>query len=617
MENLQQPRRASFARLIVPVLCLSAGFVLGLLLAKNSSETPTSVAESKLLETIATSPAKNKFAEHTTYPAAPIQGALERLRASCSDLMSVDFGEAISAIKELAFTELRSASSIIQSIPGDERRLLLDALAKRWASLEANDAFKTALRERRHGDFRERLGRAAGAALVSADPEDALKLVAGARRGLERQLTAKWILAAFAKTDPARAAELFIADKSLANEGELLYWIARDFGKASPQEALAWAGKLPGLRGRQVAMKMAWVGWAEQDPVAAAAALKDGKGLDSDIFESVGHAWSRTDPEAALAWAQSVSDKGSRERALRSIYLDVEKLGADKARSLVESIDDVRVRGDYASRVAEQLAKSGDVSDALAWAEALSEPESRVRAVNQVMHEWSAIDPAAATRYAVEMPEGKNRSDLFAQAFAHWARTEPDEAFVYGQQLPPGKDRDTATARAIDAMRDDDPKKALQWFEEIEDPKIAQQIAQGLLGSLVRVDQDAALRVVSTLPAEAQPEAYHGIVRGWAFDYPQEAGNWVNSLPPGQARDSAVKAYVSVIDGMDAGTATQWAYSIQDPAMRMEATMETFQRWLRNDHGAAAEWLQSTDLPEGLRPFFERELNQKARSSFD
>ena len=65
MENLQQPRRASFARLIVPVLCLSAGFVLGLLLAKNSSETPTAVAESKLLETIATSPAKNKFAEHT------------------------------------------------------------------------------------------------------------------------------------------------------------------------------------------------------------------------------------------------------------------------------------------------------------------------------------------------------------------------------------------------------------------------------------------------------------------------------------------------------------------------------------------------------------------------
>jgi hypothetical protein len=610
MENLPQPRRASFVRLIVPLLCVSSGVVLGLLIAKNSS-TPTAVAESKTIEAIVTSPAKNKSTENTVGPVAPIQSALERLRAACSDLIMIDFAEAISAIQQLAFSELRAASGVIQSIPGDERRPLLDALAKRWVSLDANDAFTTALRERRYGDFRERLGRAAGAALVSADPEAALKLVAGARRGLERQHTARWILAAFAKTDPARAAELFMADKSLANEGELLYWIARDFGKASPQAALAWAEKFPALSGRQMAMKMAWVGWAEKDPIAAAAALKDRKGLDSDIFESVGHAWSRTDPEAALAWAQSITDKPSRDRALRSIYLDVEKLGPDKARSLVESIGDVPLRSDYAGRVAEQLAKSGDVSDALAWAQKLSDAESRARAVNQVVQQWVEVDPAAATRYAAEMPEGKDRTDLFGQAFAHWARTEPDEAFAYGQQLPPGKDRDTATARAIDAMRDDDPKKALQWFEQIEDPKIAKEVAQGLLGSLVRVDQDAALRVVSTLPPETHAEAYHGIVRGWAFDYPQEAGNWVNSLPPGQARDSAVKAYVSVIDGMDAGAATQWAYSIQDPTMRIEATMETFQRWLGNDQSAAAEWLQNTDLPEGLRPFFERELQQR------
>ena len=106
-------------------------------------------------------------------------------------------------------------------------------------------------------------------------------------------------------------------------------------------------------------------------------------------------------------------------------------------------------------------------------------------------------------------------------------------------------------------------------------------------------------------------------MRGWAFEYPQEAGNWVKSLPPGDARDSAVKAYVSVIDGMDAGVATQWAYSIQDPTMRIEATMETFQRWLRNDDGAAAEWLQNTDLPEGLRPFFERELQQRRKQALE
>ena len=614
MKNFQPPRRAFVVRLIVPLFCVGAGVVLGFLLAKKPSEVRTAVAETKTTETAGASFAKKKSAESKIGAGAPIQTALERLRVACVDSSAIDFAAGITAIQELAFDELRAALKIVQSVHNHERSALLEALAKRWAALDPNDAFTSALNDRRDHDWRNRLGRAAGVALVALDPEAALKVVAAVRRPDLRSLAAQWVLYPLAKTEPARAADFCMGDKFLASQGDVLYGIAREFGRISPHEAFAWAEKIPGLRDRQGVMKTVWVGWASENPAGAAGALKGKKGVDGDVFEAVGHAWSRTDPEAALAWAQSVSDKGSRERALRSIYLDVEKLGADKARSLVETITDVRVRGDYASRVAEQLAKSGDVSDALAWAEALSEPESRVRAVNQVMHEWSAIDPAAATRYAIEMPEGKNRSDLFAQAFAHWARTEPDEAFAYGQQLPPGKDRDTATARAIDAMRDDDPKKALQWFEQIEDPKVAQQVAQGLLGSLVRVDQDAALRVVSTLPPEAQPEAYHGIVRGWAFDYPQEAGNWVNSLPPGQARDSAVKAYVSVIDGMDAGTATQWAYSIQDPTMRMEATMETFQRWLRNDHGAAAEWLQNTDLPEGLRPFFERELKQNARS---
>jgi hypothetical protein len=617
MNNLPHPRHNSFPRFIVPLLCLSAGVALGLFLAKKSPQTPTTVAESKAIETTATS-AKNKSTKNTIAATAPTQTALDLLRAACSDSSAIDFATAITSIRELTFDDVRAALKFIQSIQNDERRALFEALANRWVTLDPNDAFTAALNERRDHDWRNRLGRAAGAALVASDPEAALKAVSAVRRQDLRGLVAQWVLYPLAKTDPAGAADFCLADKSLVSQGDVVLGIAREFGRVSPQEAFAWAEKIPALRTRQAVTKTVWMGWALENPAAAAAALNTTKqGADADIFDVVGQAWSRSNPEAALAWAQSLADKPSRERALRSIYLDVEKLGPDKARSLVESITDVPLRRDYAARIAEQLAKSGEVSDAIAWAQTFTDAESKASAIDRVVHEWAAIDPAAATRYAAEMPAGKNRTDVFAQAFAQWAQAEPDEAFAYGQQLPPGKDRDVATARAIDAMRDSDPQKALQWFEQLEDPKLAREVAQGLLGSLVRVDQDAAFRIAANLPPEAQPDAYHGIVRSWAFDYPKEAGNWVNSLPPGQARDSAVKAYVSVIDGMDAGAATQWAYSIQDPTMRIETTMEAFQRWLGNDHGAAAEWLQNTDLPEDLRPFFERELNQKTKSPLD
>jgi hypothetical protein len=612
MEVPQQPRRTlSFARLIMPVLWIAVGVTVGFLIPRKDAE--IGAANSGESSQVAGSLTASTTSENSRASLGPSRSALDRLRAACTtdSFGLTDPAEALAAIQQLTFSEMHPALALIRSVRGDERRTLFDTLAKRWAMFDANDAFGNALRERRDHDWRDRLGRAAGEALAAADPKAALALITATRPGDQRRLAARWILVPFAKLDPAGAADYFLSDQSLANDDVALNAIAREFSKISPQDAFAWVEKIPGLRPRQHATKMVWVGWADANPLAAAAALKSTSRLDGDIFESVGHAWSRTDPAAALAWAQSIADENSRERALRSIYLDVEKLGAEKARSLVDSITDERARGDAASRVADQLARTGEVSEALAWAQSLSAPEARARAVSQVVHEWAEIDPAAATRFAAGMPEGKNRSDLFAQAFAHWARNEPDEAFAYGQQLPPGKDRDTATARAIDAMRDNDPQKALQWFQQIEDPKVAQRAAQGLLGSLVRVDQEAAFRVASDLPPEAQAEAYHGIVRGWAFDYPKEAGNWVNSLPPGQARDTAVKAYVSVIDGMDAGAATQWAYSIQDPTMRMEATMDTFQRWLGSDHSAAAEWLQNTDLPEGLRPFFERELKNR------
>src|SRR5688572_19476565 len=251
------------------------------------------------------------------------------------------------------------------------------------------------------------------------------------------------------------------------------------------------------------------------------------------------------------------------------------------------------------------------MDEALAWAENLSSVNDRAQAVKMVVHAWSALDPAEAARYAAKMPESEDRQDAVQQALAHWVVVDPDAAFQFVQTLPEGRDRDNAMAQAVDAMREQDPRKALEWYKTIGNPEIAQKVAEGLLGSLVRVDQGAALQFAAQMPPEAQPKAYHSMVRGWAFDQPQEAGNWVNSLPGGEARDAAVKAYVSVIDGMDAGAATQWAYTMQEPTDRMETTLNVFQRWLQNDRAAARDWVQQTDLPEGFRPFFERLLNDQ------
>jgi hypothetical protein len=116
------------------------------------------------------------------------------------------------------------------------------------------------------------------------------------------------------------------------------------------------------------------------------------------------------------------------------------------------------------------------------------------------------------------------------------------------------------------------------------------------------------------LPEGAQAAAFAGLVGNWVEENPRAAGEWINTLAPGDGRDSAVDSYVNEIREKDPATATHWAMTIEEPKKRVEATMSSFQRWADSNTDAASEWLNGTDIPEGLRPFFEEELKQAQKA---
>ena len=174
-----------------------------------------------------------------------------------------------------------------------------------------------------------------------------------------------------------------------------------------------------------------------------------------------------------------------------------------------------------------------------------------------------------------------------------------------------GSERDAALAGVIENMPDEQTDKALQLFRTIEDTEVSGKLAHRFIGTLIKTDPDTALQIASDLPPESQPEAYRNLVRSWAFEKPQEAGEWINTVPAGTARDAAIKAYVSVIDGMDPALATEWASSIQEPTERLEVTFNAFRRWIQKDKQAARAWVERSEIPEGLRPFYDRFLNDE------
>ena len=598
---------------LMPLFWICTGVALGFLIKsqrENSSEPPALLRSAQPV-------VQNTGGSSKPLPAntagQPIFSTLERLRGMFGTDSRINIAEALLLISELQPADFPHALDLLRDMPEGERRPLFEVLAVRWADADPFNALSPAQRDRGNQEWRERLGAAAGAALAARAPEAALAQIRNMSNPMQRNDAARWILPALAKTNPRRACE-FVEALGLRNHS-LYGEVAREFGRAAPHEAIAWAESLGSGRLKQQALEFAWRGWIDSNPADAAAALqKQELKLNDSLYAVLAQSWSRTDLMAAAIWAGSLREE-QRRAALRFLEPDLDQLGADGAAKLLETVKSPVIRQKIAEKMGRQMAMS-DVQTALSWAENLGDEQARRSARNVVLHEWASSNPAEAVRHITALPGSDDRMDLLGHAFSTWSQLEPEASFKHGQTLQDSKMRDVATVTAIEAVRQDNPDKALEWFQAIQTPEYKNHLAGELIQNLARQDPAAAIKVASELPQDAQVSAYYGLMRGWSFDQPQEAGNFVNQLPPGPARDSAVKAYVSVIDGMNAGAATQWAYTIEEPKERMETTISVFARWLRTDRAAAAQWAEQTPVPEGFRPFIDRLLNEQEYAEF-
>jgi hypothetical protein len=76
---------------------------------------------------------------------------------------------------------------------------------------------------------------------------------------------------------------------------------------------------------------------------------------------------------------------------------------------------------------------------------------------------------------------------------------------------------------------------------------------------------------------EQRKHVITGLVRGWAESSFDETGAFVNALPAGPDRDSAVLLLARLAGAYDSKAQMQWADSISDPELRMK-TMAAFQK---------------------------------------
>ena len=595
----------AIVRLLAAVVLLGVGFLLG----KQFSAGPQKeiVTEARAVD----SSVSNRFEKSGPgNSASTVNGsAFGRLGAITSTAgvnSRFNVSEAILLVRQLSLAECKVALPLFQNLNRTEREILSDVLAERWAQLDPVDAFDQAQANRRNNDWSNRIGFAAGAALAAVDPQAALDRITNARNNDLREKAAEWVLPALAKIDGARAAEYLTSNRKLTRHEHIYRSVAEQYARGSPREAVAWAENLTDKRLRDETRTAAWQGWAAVDAPRAALALEDHPELKKNgaVLSAIAVHWSHSDIKAVLAWIEA--DPQARNSVYGSINLESAQLNRDEARKLLLTINSK----EFAEKLALEYARD-NIQDAFAWAATLPEDKGRSHAMNSILNEWAANDPNAAARHILTQPESKERTKDLSRVVGLWSQSDPDAANGFVQTLPAGAQRDAALAGVIENMPDEQSQKALQLFRTIEDPEVSGKLAHRFIGLLIQTDPDTALRMAAELPPESQPNAYENLIRIWAFKEPHQAGEWLNTVPPGRGRDAAIKAYVSVIDGMNPALATQWANSIEEPTERIGATLNAFQRWAKQDKEGARAWAEQNEIPEGLRPFYDRFLNDE------
>ncbi len=281
-----------------------------------------------------------------------------------------------------------------------QQRALWAALG-RWTQLEpaAAYAFVTTIGEpkRRHDAklwILESWGRTdpAGAlAHVEANPDSSIGRAAAAA-----------VFDGLADGDPGFAMRFL---ESLGTggspHGHATYRTVRALFERGDREVIAWAETLPAGEIRDRSIHAVIDQWARYDPAAARRWMEEHASGDTlpGAQVELGESWARVDPAAALRWAEALeADRHTSERVKERIYNRWMQYDYETAAQFLvaqEPSPDL----DRAFEIYIERARHYNPEATMAWAESITDPKRRARAIYRVGSIWKSRDNAALQSY--------------------------------------------------------------------------------------------------------------------------------------------------------------------------------------------------------------------------
>jgi hypothetical protein len=111
---------------------------------------------------------------------------------------------------------------------------------------------------------------------------------------------------------------------------------------------------------------------------------------------------------------------------------------------------------------------------------------------------------------------------------------------------------------------------------------------------LSEVDVQAGLAWSRQLPpGAARDEAHQQVFNEWTRRDPTAVSQELQTMPPSQERDNAVRSFALILVRENPLDAMTWAGSITDATHRLDTQIEAARRWTEVAPADAAAWIAS------------------------
>ena len=212
-----------------------------------------------------------------------------------------------------------------------------------------------------------------------------------------------------------------------------------------------------------------------------------------------------------------------------------------------------------------------------------------------MLAEWARVAPQAALEYVRKSMPKDRQAEALTTVFEAWAGQDPAAAWDWVLTRENG---DAGHLRSVlTEVAKTSPATAQRFADAyaVEHPDLASNAYLAALDGVMDAgDYAGAQRMIelSKVPNEEQRNILFNFLAGeWARYQPENAAQWVLSLPAGPVRTQALDAVGQAWSDTDPARAADFAVNLPTGPERQTALAQAISKWSITDPVRAGEWV--------------------------